>query len=206
MKSLLTQTLAFCLYASSIVLAITTNMQSPLTQPSPDRPKVPGHNNATYGPIPTSSQLMTIEFLEIAPLPIIADQTFFLLLRATLPPLPQPPLKTATLTLTLTALAPPTTPPSPPEGTTTYTIPLRTTAYAGKAYLAIRNAHGTHVEFLQAGGRNDVLVDTEIPGFFLRTGWWRLGAVGRVGVGGEGEGEGECLFAVEMVQWLEGKT
>lgn len=30
-------------------------------------PKVPGHNNATYGPVPRTEQLFEIEFYEIAP-------------------------------------------------------------------------------------------------------------------------------------------
>jgi hypothetical protein len=31
--------------------------------------RVPGTNNATYGPVPEAQQLMQIEFLEIAPSP-----------------------------------------------------------------------------------------------------------------------------------------
>lgn len=34
--------------------------------------KVPGHNNATYGPVPKEDQIFVVEFLEIAPMPIIA--------------------------------------------------------------------------------------------------------------------------------------
>jgi hypothetical protein len=34
------------------------------------RGRIPGHNNATYGPIPEKDQLFRIEFLEIAPSPI----------------------------------------------------------------------------------------------------------------------------------------
>lgn len=32
--------------------------------------KVPGHNSATYGPVPKGDQLFQVEFLEIAPSPI----------------------------------------------------------------------------------------------------------------------------------------
>ena len=42
--------------------------QQPLTQSM--RLKVPGSNNATFGPVPESQQIFKIEFLEIAPLPI----------------------------------------------------------------------------------------------------------------------------------------
>jgi hypothetical protein len=40
--------------------------QQPLTQVE----HVPGSNNATYGPIPVEEQILAIEYLEIAPLPI----------------------------------------------------------------------------------------------------------------------------------------
>ena len=33
--------------------------------------KVPGHNNAIYGPVPRDDQILDIEFLEIAPTPIM---------------------------------------------------------------------------------------------------------------------------------------
>lgn len=33
---------------------------------------VPGHNNAIYGTVPKDDQIFKIEFLEIAPTPIIA--------------------------------------------------------------------------------------------------------------------------------------
>jgi len=42
--------------------------QQPLTQAMRD--KVPGSNNATFGPVPESQQIFKIDFLEIAPLPI----------------------------------------------------------------------------------------------------------------------------------------
>lgn len=32
--------------------------------------KVPGNNNATFGPVPKAEQLMQVEFLDIAPSPI----------------------------------------------------------------------------------------------------------------------------------------
>lgn len=34
--------------------------------------KVPGHNNATYGPVPKEDQIFDVEFLEIAPTPIVS--------------------------------------------------------------------------------------------------------------------------------------
>jgi len=32
--------------------------------------KVPGSNNATFGPVPEEDQLFRVEFLEIAPTPV----------------------------------------------------------------------------------------------------------------------------------------
>ncbi|EME43460.1 hypothetical protein DOTSEDRAFT_25396 [Dothistroma septosporum NZE10] len=40
--------------------------------------KVPGNNNATYGPVPKAEQIFTIEFLEIVPALMPVDKhTFF---------------------------------------------------------------------------------------------------------------------------------
>ncbi|GLB11816.1 hypothetical protein AtubIFM57258_008686 [Aspergillus tubingensis] len=46
---------------------------------------VPGHNNAIYDTVPKDDQIFKIEFLEIAPTPIIADRVFFIYLRGYLP-------------------------------------------------------------------------------------------------------------------------
>ena len=40
--------------------------------------KVRGHNDAVYGPVPKEDQLLDIEFLEIAPTPIIAYDPFLM--------------------------------------------------------------------------------------------------------------------------------
>lgn len=34
--------------------------------------KVPGHNDAIYGPVPKNDQIFKVEFLEIAPTPIVS--------------------------------------------------------------------------------------------------------------------------------------
>ncbi|KAJ5880880.1 uncharacterized protein N7473_011933 [Penicillium subrubescens] len=46
---------------------------------------VRGHNDATYDIVPKQDQLFNVEFLEIAPTPIIADRVFFVYLRGYLP-------------------------------------------------------------------------------------------------------------------------
>jgi hypothetical protein len=78
MKSIFVQSLTFCIIPTVFTLALSLNatrLQKPLAQVDTmaneeSALKVPGHNNATYGPIPKDSQLFEIEFLEIAPSPI----------------------------------------------------------------------------------------------------------------------------------------
>jgi hypothetical protein len=55
-----------------------------------------------------------------------------------------------------------------PEG---ITLPLRTSTYREDAHLAIRDAEGSHVDYLTMGGPNDVLLDMALPGWAMRSGW-----------------------------------
>ena len=41
-----------------------------------EQDKVRGHSDAIYGPVPKEDQLLDVEFLEIAPTPIIAYVAF----------------------------------------------------------------------------------------------------------------------------------
>jgi hypothetical protein len=41
-----------------------------------EQEKVGGHNDAIYGPVPKKDQLFNVEFLEIAPTPILAYAPF----------------------------------------------------------------------------------------------------------------------------------
>lgn len=74
MKSLLSiRTL--CATLAALAAASPFIQQPPLTQVAAmiepvDMLKVPGNNNATYGPVPKVDQLFQIEFLDIAPSPI----------------------------------------------------------------------------------------------------------------------------------------
>ena len=43
-----------------------------------EQDKVRGHNDAIYGPVPKEDQLLDVEFLEIAPTPIIAYTPFLI--------------------------------------------------------------------------------------------------------------------------------
>jgi hypothetical protein len=75
MKSLLFKLLSLC--ALRAVLATELHLNSITEQKSLVQAvvmaeaegalKVPGHNNATYGPVPKTEQLLEIELLEIAP-------------------------------------------------------------------------------------------------------------------------------------------
>jgi hypothetical protein len=177
--------------------------------------KVPGHNNATYGPVPKADQLFQVEFLEIAPSPIPrydttpcslpqppnifpSDQIFFLFLRGEIPASKKKEQEhlddfaTASLSITLSAVLP----EGKRENPKTYTIPLRTTAFGDVAHLSIRNAAGAYVDYLSSSGYNDILTDALIPGMFVRTGTWTFEAVARLG-------DGTCLFAISLTQWLE---
>ncbi|KAH7356817.1 hypothetical protein BKA65DRAFT_215444 [Rhexocercosporidium sp. MPI-PUGE-AT-0058] len=174
--------------------------------------KVPGHNNATYSPVPKEEQLFSVEFLEIAPTPMIADRVFFIYLRGYMPsnikipsedetpkfpvsgPTPDPYLQNATLVLTSSVTYADKThiTHSP------LTIPFKSTVFNDAAHLVIRDEKGKEVEFLPRVGRVDLLLDFQIPWVFLRSGFWRFGVEGRVVEGGK------CLFAFEFVQWLDG--
>jgi len=78
MKSILVHLLIICIIPTVFTLAISlfpTRLQKPLAQVNTmandeSTLKVPGHNNATYGPVSKESQLFEIEFFEIAPSPI----------------------------------------------------------------------------------------------------------------------------------------
>nr|POF17826.1 hypothetical protein CFP56_13238 [Quercus suber] len=164
--------------------------------------RVPGSNNATYGPIPKTNQIFGIETLEIAPTPFVTDQIFFIWLRIKFPrydqkgsdtTLDNASLEHATLAFTLSAVYE----DGSTEESRTYTIPLRTRTYRADAHIAIRNASGIHVEFLSVNGPNDILADFEILRQFLRSGDWTFEVVGRLA-------DETCLFAVSLTQWLNG--
>lgn len=101
-------------------------------------------------------------------------------------------LTTATLTITGSAILS----NGKHEDEKSYTVPLRTTAFADTAHLSIRNATGAYVEYLSSSGRNDILIDYFIPGMFLRTGTWTFKVVAALG-------DGTCLFAIALTQRLE---
>lgn len=78
MKSILVQLLAPCAISTVFALSMPLDFairQQPLAQvealtKSESALKVPGNNNATYGPVSKASQLFEIYFFEIAPSPV----------------------------------------------------------------------------------------------------------------------------------------
>jgi glycerol-3-phosphate cytidylyltransferase-like family protein len=83
MKSILPHFLAVCTAAALAVLgtAETTHQQMLAGEDimaQEDRLQVPGHNDAVYDAVPKEDQIFKIEFLEIAPTPIIAYDPLFL--------------------------------------------------------------------------------------------------------------------------------
>lgn len=84
MKLILPQVLTIC--AAALATASPTKFTEQQLLVGVDimteQDKVPGHNNATYGPVPKEDQLLDVTFLEIAPTPILAyaplsiDQSF----------------------------------------------------------------------------------------------------------------------------------
>ncbi|KAK4982900.1 hypothetical protein LTR50_007526 [Elasticomyces elasticus] len=163
--------------------------------------RVPGTNNATYGPVPKAEQIFEVEFLEIAPSPIPVDQIFFVWLRGQILPsrvtaldtLNDADLANATLAISLSAVYPDGYRDEP----TTYTVPLRTKAYAELAHIAVRNATGANVDHLTISGANDILADMLILRQFLRTEEWTFEIVAKLA-------DGTCLFAMSLTQWLKG--
>ncbi|KAH9223406.1 hypothetical protein DL95DRAFT_379365, partial [Leptodontidium sp. 2 PMI_412] len=153
---------------------------------------VPGHNNATYGPVPKDAQLFDVEFLEIAPTPIIADRVFFIYLRGWMPsskspsaerdgifespcsgsgPDSDPGLTNATLEVSSSV----TYPGGSSDSHASLTIPFKSMVFNDAAHLVIRDESGKQVEYLPSVGRGDVLLDFQIPTLFLRSGVWTFG-------------------------------
>jgi hypothetical protein len=77
------------------------------------------------------------------------------------------------------------------------TLPLRTSTYREDAHLAIRDAEGSHVDYLTMGGPNDILLDMALPGWAMRSGQYTFEVVARLE-------DGTCLFAIALAQRLKG--
>ncbi|KAB8223361.1 hypothetical protein BDV33DRAFT_188998 [Aspergillus novoparasiticus] len=164
--------------------------------------RVPGPNDAIYDTVPKDDQIFKIEFLEIAPTPIIADRAFFVYLRGYLPEskkkelaLPDEGLVNATLKVSASVVYP----DGSHDNEDSTTGPLKTTPFNDLAHLTIRNARGVQVDYMPSSDRSDILLDFQIPTMFLRSGMWTFKVDARAG-----DVDNTCLFAMTLTQWLEG--
>ncbi|KAL5357128.1 hypothetical protein BJX96DRAFT_143938 [Aspergillus floccosus] len=205
MRSIL-QTLSLCTAALASLLPKTNPTQQELLASedimAQQDNKVPGHNNSIYDIVPKDDQIFKIEFLEIAPTPIIADRVFFVYLRGYLPESKKKELTLADEGLihaTLKVSASVVYPDGSHDPETSTTGPLKTTAFNELAHLTIRNADGVQVDYIPSSGRGDILLDFQIPTMLLRSGLWTYKVDARAG-----DVNNSCLFAMKLTQWLEG--
>ncbi|CEO58408.1 hypothetical protein PMG11_03137 [Penicillium brasilianum] len=165
--------------------------------------KVPGHNNAVHDIVPKEDQLYSIESLEIAPTPILADRVLFVLLSGYLPEskkkelaLPAEGLVNATLKVSGSVVYA----DGSHDDERSVTFPLKTTPFNALAHLSIRDARGVQVDYLPSSSSSDILVDFQFLPMFLRSGMWTFKVDARLG-----DEDNTCLFAMSLTQWLEGR-
>ncbi|RLM00577.1 hypothetical protein CFD26_108589 [Aspergillus turcosus] len=165
--------------------------------------KVPGHSDAIYDPVPKADQLLSVEFLEVAPTPILSDRFFFAFLRGYLPEskkkelaLPDEGLVDATLSVSGSVVY---ADGSYDDDDRAVTLPFKTATLNDWAHLTIRGACGTQVDYLRSSGRSDILLDFQIPSMFVKSGMWTFKVDARLG-----DKDNTCLFAMSVTQWLDG--
>ncbi|OJJ97230.1 hypothetical protein ASPACDRAFT_124110 [Aspergillus aculeatus ATCC 16872] len=201
MKSILLQTLSLCTCTAALAtLAKTDPTQYTMAQLDN---QVPGHNDATYDTVPENEQIFKIEFLEIAPTPIIADRVFFVYLRGCLPEskkkelaLPDEALINATLKISASVVYP----DGSHDNEDSIMGPLKTTPFNNLAHLTIRDTYGVQVDYMPSSDCSEILLDFQFLTMFLRTGMWTFKVDARAG-----DTNNTCLFAMKLTQWLEGR-
>ncbi|KAL6232378.1 hypothetical protein BDW75DRAFT_217861 [Aspergillus navahoensis] len=165
--------------------------------------KVSGHNDAVYDIVPKEDQLYSIESLEIAPTPILADRVLFVLLSGYLPgskkkelAFPDKGLVNATLKVSSSVVYA----DGSHDDERSVTFPLKTTPFNALAHLSIRDSRGVQVDYLPSSDSSDILVDFQFLPMFLRSGLWTFKVDARLG-----DEDNTCLFAMSLTQWLEGR-
>ncbi|KAE8135881.1 hypothetical protein BDV38DRAFT_272528 [Aspergillus pseudotamarii] len=204
MKSNIPHWLSLCVAALAVLCIAKPVQQKPLVSVDVivKKDKVPGHNNAIYDTVPKEDQLLDIEFLEIAPTPIVADRVFFVYLRGDLSESKKKKLGLFDIVLidaTLSVSASVIYPDGSYMEPRSLTIPLKTISINDAAHLIIRDSNGIQVDYLSSSGRNDILLDFQIPAMFLKSGMWTFKVDGRLG-----DKDNLCLFAMSLTQWLDG--
>ncbi|KAJ6073325.1 hypothetical protein N7467_011410 [Penicillium canescens] len=174
MKSILPQFLSLCTAALAVLSKTNPAQQELLVREDVmvQQDKVPGHNDAIYDIVPKEDQILKIEFLEIAPTPILADRVFFAYLCGYLPKskkkelaLPDEGVVNATLTVSSSVVYA----DGSHDDEESVTFPLKTTPFNDLAHLTIRDSRGVQVDYMPSSGRSDILVDFQILTMFLRS-------------------------------------
>ncbi|KAE8406744.1 hypothetical protein BDV37DRAFT_291865 [Aspergillus pseudonomiae] len=205
MKSILPHFLSLYTAALAVLAKIYSAQQEVLISEDimAQQDKIPGHNNAVYDIVPKEDQIFSVEFLEIAPTPIIADHIFFVYLRGHLPEskkkeleLPDEVLVNATFTVSLSAIYA----DGNHDEEISYTEPLKTTPFGPLGHLTIRDTRGVQVDYIPSSGSSEILLDFQILAMFLRSGMWTFKVDLRLG-----DVDNTCLFAGSLTQWLEGR-
>jgi hypothetical protein len=136
--------------------------------------------------------------------PTPRDRIFFALLRGQIPEsfaraYNDDDLANATLNLTMSTVYP----DGEIEEPWSVAMPLRTSD-SGLEWLnqnlSIRNSSGAWTDFLTMDYYNEILVDFQIPGWWMRSGLYSLEAVASL------DDDGTCLFALSLTQEMEGET
>ncbi|RAH41796.1 uncharacterized protein BO95DRAFT_372408 [Aspergillus brunneoviolaceus CBS 621.78] len=204
MKSNITHWLCLCVAVLVIQSIAKPVQQKPLVgvDVMVQEDKIPGHNDATYDIVPKEDQLLNVEFLEVAPTPIIADRVFFVYLRGRLSGskmkergLFDKGLVDATLSVSASVVYPDGSYMEPRS----LTMPLKTVSINDAAHFLIRDSNGIQIDYLPSSGRSDMLLDFQIPAMFLKSGMWTFKVDARLG-----DKDNSCLFAMSLTQWLDG--
>nr|OQO31337.1 hypothetical protein B0A51_02111 [Rachicladosporium sp. CCFEE 5018] len=158
---------------------------------------VPGRNNATYGKTPAKDQLFTIEFLDVAPFPIVSGELYYIYLYGNFwpqwtPGLSEAELAKATLSITFSIIYA----DGSQDHSKPWTIPLESKMLDRFRHIGICNETGHATDHMSLRA-NDIVADGYIPKQFVVSGNWTMEGDARLP-------DGTCLFDFAMTQWVDG--
>ncbi|SMR56522.1 unnamed protein product [Zymoseptoria tritici ST99CH_3D1] len=164
--------------------------------------QVPGNNDAFYGPVPEANQIFSIIRLDIAPTPIPLDRRFFVFMQGEVAPrnarkpgaqVDDAVLADATIKCTMEGNF-----ANGEVSSETFTVSLRSIHGAGMHLIFRDWADGGVQDQLLVGNRQDIVADAMCTfGETMRSGMYTCKFDARLP-------DGECLFALEVSQWLHG--
>ncbi|OQN96337.1 hypothetical protein B0A48_17593 [Cryoendolithus antarcticus] len=163
--------------------------------PSSDVPRE--LNNATYGKTPAKDQLFTIEFLDVAPFPIVSGELYYVYLYANFwpqwtPGLSEADLAKATLSITFSIIYA----DGSQDHSKPWTIPLESKMLDRFRHIGIRNETGHATDHMSLRA-NDIAADGYVPKQFVVSRNWTMEFDARLP-------DGTCLFDFAMTQWVNG--